>query len=377
MKKRIIAVLLIGIFLFSCSVSGAEKSLNDLMKERDSLKEKREENQKNMKETKKNISNVSEEIAELDKQINDVSKKLGDAEENLTKINADIGKVKKQLEKSEKNISKKTDTFNSRLRVMYKNGNIGYLEVLLSSANIRDFLQRKDMIQSIVNYDKNLLKYMKSQRDIIQTSKTKLEAQRASAEVVKNEIKSNKADLELASRSKGKFMEQLSSNLEAQKKFEEQCAEDEKRIQEEISKRQVKTGPYSGGIMGWPVPGYSRISSPFGYRIHPIYKIKKLHTGIDIPAPTGTKIVAAADGIVIFAGSLGGYGKAVMIDHGGGIATLYGHNSSLLVSEGEEVKKGQGIAKAGNTGTATGSHCHFEVRVNGKYVDPIPYLKGK
>ena len=136
-------------------------------------------------------------------------------------------------------------------------------------------------------------------------------------------------------------------------------------------------GPYSGGTMGWPVPGHTRISSPYGYRIHPVFKTRKLHTGIDIPAPSGTTVAAASDGTVIYSGTLGGYGKTIMIDHGGGVVTLYGHNSSLTVSEGTTVKRGNTIAKVGSTGISTGPHCHFEVRKNGGYVDPMPYLRGK
>jgi murein DD-endopeptidase MepM/ murein hydrolase activator NlpD len=128
--------------------------------------------------------------------------------------------------------------------------------------------------------------------------------------------------------------------------------------------------------MAWPVPGYSRISSYYGMRIHPIFKTKKLHTGIDIPAPTGTAITSAGDGTVIFSDWLGGYGKAVMIDHGGGMVTLYAHNSATNAKVGQTVKRGATIAKAGSTGNSTGPHLHFEVRKNGAYVDPIPWLKG-
>ncbi len=127
--------------------------------------------------------------------------------------------------------------------------------------------------------------------------------------------------------------------------------------------------------MTWPAPGNGRVSSPFGYRIHPIFHTKKLHTGIDIPASTGSSIVAASSGTVIHSGWLGGYGNVVMIDHGGGIVTLYAHNSSLTVSKGQSVSRGSLIAKAGSTGNSTGPHLHFEVRQNGKYIDPLPWVR--
>jgi len=126
--------------------------------------------------------------------------------------------------------------------------------------------------------------------------------------------------------------------------------------------------------MTWPAPGYTRVTSPFGYRIHPILKTKKLHTGIDVGIALGKDIVAAQSGTVIYSDWLGGYGKVIMIDHGGGIVTLYAHNSKLVVSEGDKVKRGQVVSKCGSTGMSTGPHLHFEVRENGKYVDPIKYV---
>lgn len=148
-----------------------------------------------------------------------------------------------------------------------------------------------------------------------------------------------------------------------------------KEIEAEIVKLQRNTGPYSGGQMEWPAPGYYRITSYFGYRIHPILKTKKLHTGIDVGVPTGGDIVSAAAGVVIYSGSLGGYGNTIMVDHGGSIVTLYAHNSRLIVKENDLVKRGDVVAKAGSTGMSTGPHLHFEVRKNGVYQDPMTWLK--
>ena len=127
--------------------------------------------------------------------------------------------------------------------------------------------------------------------------------------------------------------------------------------------------------MAWPVPSSSRITSPYGYRTHPILRTRSFHSGVDIAAPTGTPIVAANDGTVIYSGTRGGYGKCIIIDHGGGTATLYAHCSQLLVSSGTTVSRGSTIAKVGSTGQSTGPHCHFEVRINGSTTEPMAYLR--
>jgi murein DD-endopeptidase MepM/ murein hydrolase activator NlpD len=257
------------------------------------------------------------------------------------------------------------------------NGNVGYLELLLTSENVKDFLNRKDMIQSITDHDKELIKFMKEQKDIVDNKKNELQGQRASVEVTKSKLESRRNDLIKVTREKEVLMSSLEKDIKAAEIAYDKATQEYKDLGAQILKLQQETGPYSGGKMLWPVPSSGRITSYYGYRIHPIFKSKKLHTGIDIGVPTGSSIVAASEGRVIHSDWLGSYGKAVLLDHGGGIVTLYAHNSTLTVKKGQWVERGNTIAKAGSTGNSTGPHLHFEVRKNGAYVDPLPWVKGK
>ena len=148
----------------------------------------------------------------------------------------------------------------------------------------------------------------------------------------------------------------------------------EAEIQEITADSLVINPNYIGGEMLWPVPGYTKLSSTFKMRVHPITGVYKLHSGIDIPAPTGTNFLAANDGVVVKAGYNTAYGNMVMIDHGGGVSTLYAHGDKIMVTLGQTVKKGDVVLQVGETGYATGPHAHFEVRINGTPVDPLPYV---
>ena len=375
-KKKGLYFIIALILLFNYALVLADNSVDELKKKQKDTIQQIDDTKKEIKNLENQTKDVSSQIEELDKQMDQAAIELEKVEKDLDRLNEDIEKTLKELKEAEEKIDDKQDTFNSRLRVMYKNGNVGYLDVLLAAADIGDFLTRKDMVQAIVDHDVELIKYMKEQRDIIDNKKTELQAQRASVEVTKTKLQDRKNDLAKATRAKELLMIELEKDLKKAEEQYDKLNKLAKDIESEIVKRQRVDGPYSGGTMQWPVPVYTRISSYFGYRIHPVFKTKKLHTGIDIASGAGNKVVAANDGTVIYSGTLGGYGKTIMIDHGGGIVTLYGHNSSLVVSEGQEVKRGDTIAKIGSTGVSTGPHLHFEVRKNGSYVDPMPYLKG-
>lgn len=373
--KSLLLVLAMIMLLNSITVSYAE-TLKELKAQQNTIKEEIENTKEQLKELETRSNTIENQIKELDLKVASAASELLEVEKELEIINLNIDENEKQLKTAEENIIEKTEIFEQRLRVMYKSGNTGYLEVLLSSKDIKDFLSRQNMVESIAKQDQELIRFMKEQRDIIEEKKIELQAQRASVESTKNKIKERKEKLEASTREKELLMSRLEQDVKSFEKEYDKLNDLAKSVEKEIVKLQSAAGEYTGGIMQWPVPGRSRISSPFGYRIHPIFKVKKMHTGIDIPAPTGNNIVAAAAGKVIYSGWLGGYGNVIMIDHGGKIVTLYAHNSALLAREGAVVGRGDVVAKAGSTGNSTGPHLHFEVRKNGSYVDPIPWLKG-
>ncbi len=375
MKKRWTIYMLVILILSLTVVQAYGQTVEDLRKQQKNVEQQINKTKNEIKQIQNKTKNVTREIAQLDSKMDNAATELEKVENTLVELNVQIEKTLEELNIAEGKLGEQEETFNKRLRAMYMNRNVGYIEVLLSSGDITEFLSRKDMIQEIAEYDKELIVFMKEQRDIIDSKKTELEGQRASVEVTKSKLEARKRDLERVTREKQDLMTRLVADREAYEREYDKLNDYAKEIESKIVKLQVVKGPYSGGKMAWPVSGYNRITSYYGYRIHPIFKVKKLHTGIDIGAPTGAAILAASDGTVIFADSLGGYGKAMMVDHGGGIVTLYAHNSSFVASVGKKVKRGDVIAKAGSTGNSTGPHLHFEVRKNGAYVDPLPWLK--
>ena len=374
-KRKWLIYLLVMIILSLNIVSAYASNLDELQKQQKDVQQQIKNTKNQINEIESRTKDVSRQIEELDRQLSQATVELEKVEKELSNLENQIVRTAEELEEAELKLEERKDSFNKRIRIMYMNGNLGFLEILLSSENIKDFLSRQEIVESIAEHDRELIRFMKEQRDTIDAKKVELEAQKPSVEATRAKLESRRKDLEQASRQKEELMGRLALDRKALESEVDKLNDLAKKIESEIVKLQRNTGPYSGGKMGWPVPGYNMITSKFGYRIHPILKTKKLHTGIDIGVPMGGNIVAASDGVVIYSGALGGYGNTVMIDHGGGIVTLYAHNSRLLVREGAQVKRGDLIAKAGSTGMSTGPHLHFEVRKNGVYQDPLTWLK--
>lgn len=382
MKKRnriISVVLLILLTISSLTVSAnsnTSKEAEELQKQINSVSKKLEQAQKDIKKNETQQKSVFAEIQRLELLIEKTELEIQLLNKDIDATEKKIVVTTEELHEAEENIEVKKDLFASRLNTMYKSGNVGYLEVMLSSKSFSELLSNLDMVKLIVKHDVDLLKYLQIERDKIDDKKAQLENQRAQLVALKGDAEGKRKDI-IANRGS---QERLRKELVADKaELEKQLTAFEEQIKNsvnELRRLQSANTDYIGGEMQWPVKGYTRISSPYGYRTHPITKRREFHTGIDVPAPTGTEIVAANHGTVKHSDNLGGYGKVIIIDHGGGVMTLYAHNSKLVVKVGEEVVKGQKIAEAGSTGMSTGPHLHFEVRKDGSYVDPIPYVKG-
>lgn len=337
-----------------------EDELKAIDKERSNKKYEQNKVLRNIRDLETNVKKLESEMTRLGDEVMATDTKIYETEE--------------KLKLAEEGINVKKDLLNSRLRVMYKTGQVGYIEVLLGSSDFEDLMTRVDMLQKIYTHDINLIDYMTDQKKQVAERKAQLELYKDERQVQINELDSKRKLLsgDVAALEGAKVA--LSKDIKALEAKEDELEEDAKKLTE-ILKQLTLQANYVGGQMAWPSPGYTRVTSPFGYRIHPIYKTRKLHTGIDVAVPTGGPITAAQSGTIIYADWYGGYGKCVMIDHGGGIVTLYAHNSKLMVKVGQQVSIGESIAEAGATGNVTGAHLHFEIRVNGEMADPMEYVQ--
>lgn len=374
MKKRITAGFLVLVMLLSLSSllayadaeSDAQAALDKIRGEQSELnnelsKGKKIESDlnKEIKALEGNIATLNLEISELGASINLTQERINNAMVQLDQVEADIAEQQKSL--------------GDRLAAMYMNGNVGFIDVLLGSSSISDLMTNIDRVQMVYEQDKQMLEDLKVQQQVIQAQRDYLDELRADLQASQDTEKEKKALLDA---DKAEVADKKAAVAQDNKALEEQLDTlnaEANALVAEILKLQG-SGDFIGGDFTWPAPGVSRVTSEFGNRFHPIFKKYKLHTGIDIGAPTNTTIVASNAGTVIKAGWNNSYGYMVMVDHGGGIVTLYAHNSSLLVKAGDVVAKGQAISKSGSTGNSTGPHLHFEVRVNGQYVNPRDYV---
>ena len=342
--------------------AGTRAQLEEKLKQSQASKSAAEQKVKDLNAQK---SSIKEELEALNSQIAEV-------ENEVNEMNAAIAENNAQIEAQQEKIDIYDDEFKERARTMYKHGSVSYLDVLFGANSFSDLMYKVKMVERIINYDRAIIQEMTDAR-------TALEKQREEKEFNLQILENKQSEYNSKIALRNEKINQINSDVEAARAQADKEEAEMASLRSQIAKlgSSTSSGPSvaSYGSMQWPSATSKYITSPYGTRFHPIQKRYKTHTGIDIGAASGTPVLAAESGKVIMAQWNGGYGKCVVIDHGGGITTLYGHNSSLSVSVGQKVTKGQQIALVGSTGNSTGPHIHFEVLINGKHTDPMAYVR--
>ena len=377
MKKKICLAVITALLI----ISGCYKTVQAITSSE--LEQRRIELREEINKAGKNLENINVQLTENLEAINNLDEQIGEYETQIESVSNNINQVEKQIRETEtslKTIQKRynhqNELLKKRIVYMYEAGETKYLDVLLNSKSIVDFITRYYLIQEIAQYDRDFLNDIKKEKDEIEKIEESLKTSKGTLKEIKAEQKKLAISLENAKVVKSGYVNNLN--------------EEEIKIQEEISIYQKELdlieldvlmaalesngSQYVGGTFAWPAPGYYTITSPYGMRLHPVIKSYRNHSGMDIGAPMGSYAIAANDGVVTKSMYSNSYGNMIMIDHGGGVTTLYAHGSELIARVGDKVKRGDAIMKVGSTGWSTGPHLHFEIRMNGQTIDPYPYV---
>lgn len=352
---------------------------------------------------------LSEVVEELDGQLMEVQDSLTEIAKKIEKNEKRIEKTKEELQTAETNEIEQYISMKQRIKFMYEKGNNAYISILFGAENLSEMLNKAEYVEELAAYDREMLEVFSQIKNEVSNLKRRLESEEKSLEEAKYEaiVKSEHMNNLINEKNSQieKFEEDISAKSDAIKEYEDMIAQQnaviasleasilqaekeaqalEKELEEsglsdnDMDSSSEKTSTVQSKVYNGPfchpAPSYTRVSDDYGNRIHPILGVQQFHNGVDFAAPGGSPILAAQSGTVIAASYSSTMGNYIMINHGGGLITIYMHASALYVSSGQTVTKGQKIAAVGTTGRSTGNHLHFSVRLNGSYVSPWGYL---
>ena len=388
-KTRLVAALLSGVVLCGTPVYIMAED-EDLTNQLDSIQQQMNQQNAAKADAETVIGSVSEQLRQIEEQLRQATAELSTIKEQRVAVENDITLNERQLAEAQKRLEGREAVFYKRVRDIYINGRLSYIDVVIGSKDFSDFANRLEVLKRIIDSDITLIGEIKKERAQIEEHKQKLESDRAKLVELEKAALAKQAEIEQKKAERNVVLQKAQNDRATAMQAIEELNASSAQVSAMLKERQAARAAAAAaaqssggqgasdnwvqgtGQLGWPVSG--EITSPYGYRVHPIYGTTIYHSGIDIGVDEGTPVHAADGGVVVWSGWMGGYGYAVVIDHGNGLSTLYGHNSELAVDEGQSVAKGQVISYAGSTGNSTGPHVHFEVRANGDPVDPMGYL---
>lgn len=398
--KKLLCIIICISVIFAFPTETAQAVTNDSIREKEA---EIEEARKEVATLKSSLTDVEKLKKELEQSKSDLNAYVTQLDTQLSDIQSKINEYNKLIEEKENEIEVTTEELNAaiakqeeqyeamkeRIKFMYEKGDTLYMEIIFSSSSLSDTVNKADYIEALSAYDRNQLDEYVRTRELIALCKEELESEKEVLDEARLAVEAEESAVSALISEKEAQIVAVSSDISTKeaaiKEYEDMIAEEnaqivalEKAVAEEkarLAAANANARVYDGGMFAWPCPGYKRISDEYGNRIHPTLGIEKFHNGIDLAAASGTSILAAYDGDVVAADYSSSMGNYIMIDHGGGLYTIYMHASALYVSKGQSVYKGQTIAAVGSTGRSTGPHLHFSVRLNGNYVSPWNYLK--
>ena len=383
-----LCILLVITPVFSVDArENSKQTIDKLKQERKQIKKQHQDVVKEKKrlnnlqlEAEKRLGGLKENLQTTNSQIEDSERRLQVATQRLQQLQADLAQ-------SQVSYAERQSSTVARLKYLQRSPVSQGWAVLLQSRNLNDFLSRRRNLKLVYQADQKVLAKLTEEAKQIKQQKTDIERKKNEISLIRQQLLAQKADYQGQAQLQTDLVQRLNSDrlaldaariqlekdsLSVAKLIQRKVAQEQARIAAAKARSQPRKFVRGSGIMALPSSGY--ISSPYGWRTHPVLGIRRLHTGMDFAAGFGATIRAADSGTVLYSGWYGGYGKTVIINHGKGITTLYGHSSKLYVKPGESVKRGQPIAAIGSTGLSTGPHLHFEVRKNGTPVKPAYYL---
>lgn len=319
-------------------------------------------------------------VTQLDNSLSELQTELSNLQESQKELETTIEETKANLEIAKAAEEEQYEAMKLRIQMVYESGNKQYLDVILTASSMSDVLNKSEYVFQVSMYDYTMLQRLQEAREAVANLQLKLEKDLETNAELQQQVIDQQATMEALVEEKNKEIAEYEVSIEGQqaevdKYMQAQAAAEGIIAAAEANASSSASGSYTGGAFVWPVPASSYITSYFGAREQPVPGASTFHRGIDIGCSFGDSIVAAAAGTVIVSANNYAEGNYIVIDHGGGVTTVYMHNSALLVSVGQSVSAGQQIALGGSSGISSGPHCHFGVRVDGTYVDPLGYLQ--